>query len=69
MKALRCNAYGPVGHLALEDIVSPVRGAGQVVVTVAALISARYPLSESVEALFAMMRRDVAGKIVIVPYQ
>ena len=37
--------------------------------TLKPLISARYPLSESVEALFAMMRRDVAGKIVIVPYQ
>ena len=36
MKALRCNAFGPVGHLALEDIASPVPGAGQVVVTVAA---------------------------------
>jgi len=31
------------------------------------LISARYPLSQAVDALFAMMRREVTGKIVIVP--
>ncbi len=36
MKALRCNAYGPVGHLALEDIPAPVPGAHQVVVAVKA---------------------------------
>jgi NADPH2:quinone reductase len=36
MRALRCNAYGPVGHLALEDIPAPVPGAHQVVVTVKA---------------------------------
>lgn len=33
----------------------------------APLISARYPLSQAVDALFAMMRREVAGKVVIVP--
>ena len=33
----------------------------------APLISARYPLEQAVDALFAMMRREVAGKIVIVP--
>jgi NADPH:quinone reductase len=33
----------------------------------APLISARYPLSQAVDALFAMMRREVAGKLVIVP--
>jgi NADPH2:quinone reductase len=36
VKALRCNAYGPVGHLALEDIPAPVPGAHQVVVAVKA---------------------------------
>jgi NADPH2:quinone reductase len=36
VKALRCNAYGPVGHLALEDVPAPVPGARQVVVTVKA---------------------------------
>ena len=30
-------------------------------------ISARYPLSGAVEALSALMRREVTGKIVIVP--
>jgi NADPH2:quinone reductase len=33
----------------------------------APLISARYPLEQAVDALFAMMRREVAGKVVIVP--
>ena len=33
----------------------------------APLVSARYPLSQAVDALFAMMRREVAGKVVIVP--
>jgi NADPH2:quinone reductase len=33
----------------------------------APLISARYPLEQAVGALFAMMRREVAGKVVIVP--
>jgi len=33
----------------------------------APLVSARYPLSQAVDALFAMMRREVAGKIVVVP--
>jgi len=31
------------------------------------LISARYPLLQAVDALFAIMRREVTGKIVIVP--
>ena len=33
----------------------------------APLISARYPLEQAIDALFAMMRREVAGKVVIVP--
>ncbi|HVN34775.1 MAG TPA: NADPH:quinone oxidoreductase family protein [Casimicrobiaceae bacterium] len=33
----------------------------------APLVSARYPLEQAVDALFAMMRREVAGKVVIVP--
>ena len=36
MKAVRCHAFGPVGHLALEDIASPVPGPRQAVVTVKA---------------------------------
>jgi NADPH2:quinone reductase len=36
MRAVRCHAFGPVGHLALEDVPSPVAGPGQVVVTVKA---------------------------------
>jgi NADPH:quinone reductase len=36
MKALRCHAFGPVGHLALDDVPSPVPGPKQVVVTVKA---------------------------------
>ncbi len=33
MKAMRCHAFGPVGHLALEDVASPVPGPRQAVVT------------------------------------
>ena len=36
MKAVRCHAFGPVGHLALEDVASPVPGPRQVVVTIKA---------------------------------
>lgn len=36
MKALRCNAFGPVEDLALEEVPSPVPGRTQVVVTVKA---------------------------------
>ena len=36
MKALRCHAFGPVGHLALEDIASPLPGRGQAVVAIKA---------------------------------
>ena len=37
MKALRCHAFGPVGHLALEeDVASPVPSPQQAVVTVRA---------------------------------
>jgi len=36
MRAWRCHAFGPVGHLSLEDIPAPVAGARQVVVTVRA---------------------------------
>jgi NADPH2:quinone reductase len=36
MKAVRCHAFGPVGHLALEDVPPPVPGRGQVVVSVKA---------------------------------
>ena len=36
MKALRCHAFGPVGHLAVEDIASPIPGPQQAVVTVKA---------------------------------
>jgi NADPH:quinone reductase len=36
VKALRCNAFGPVGHLVLEDVPSPIPGPGQLVVTVKA---------------------------------
>lgn len=36
MRAVRCRAFGPVGHLALEDVPSPEPGPGQVVVTVKA---------------------------------
>lgn len=36
MKAVRCHAFGPVGHLALEDVASPVPGPRQAVVTIKA---------------------------------
>ena len=36
MKAIRCHAFGPVGHLALEDVASPVPGPRQAVVTIKA---------------------------------
>jgi NADPH2:quinone reductase len=36
MRAVRCHAFGPVGHLALEEIASPTPGAHQAVVTVKA---------------------------------
>src|SRR5262249_26341455 len=36
MRAVRCHAFGPVGHLALEEIASPTPGPHQAVVTIKA---------------------------------
>jgi len=36
MRAVRCHAFGPVGHLALEEIASPTPGPHQAVVSVKA---------------------------------
>src|ERR1700745_1812267 len=36
MRAVRCHAFGPVGHLALEDIPSPSPSPQQAVVTIKA---------------------------------
>jgi len=34
MKALRCNAFGPIDTLRVEDVPAPVPAAGQVLVDV-----------------------------------
>jgi len=51
MKALMCNAYGPIDSLQVEDVASPVPGPGQVLVTVKAA-SINFPDALVVQGLY-----------------
>ena len=51
MKALRCNAFGPIDALRVEDIPAPVPSAGQVLVDVHAA-SINFPDALMVQGLY-----------------
>ncbi len=51
MRALRCNAYGPIDTLAVEDIAAPIPAAGQVLVDVHAA-SVNFPDALMVQGLY-----------------
>lgn len=51
MKALRCNAFGPISNLSVEDIPSPVPAVGQVLVDVHAA-SINFPDALMVQGLY-----------------
>jgi NADPH:quinone reductase len=51
MKALMCNAFGPIADLRLEDVPDPAPGAGQVVIKVEAA-SVNFPDALIVQGLY-----------------
>ncbi len=51
MKALMCNAYGPIDTLKVEDVPSPVPGPGKVLITVKAA-SINFPDALIVQGLY-----------------
>lgn len=51
MQALRCHAFGPIADLVVEDVPSPVPGAGEVLIDVHAA-SINYPDTLMVQGLY-----------------
>lgn len=74
MRAVVRRSYGDTSTLSIEDMPTPVAGAGEVVIRVEAAsgelrvpLAGTYPLEQAAAAVDSLRRAAHAGKLVLVP--
>ncbi len=75
MRRIVCREFGPPEHLRLEVVPDPKPGPGEVLVKVHVagvsfvdgLAPQTYPLERIAEALNALAKRQITGKLALLP--